>query len=226
MASDFNFARVPFTNERLPRLVFGLLVLGVLGVSAGHGYLLTRYLLREQEELDTRVDELRSEIDRTEEAIARAESSLSVERTAVGNEKTRFLTGLFRRKSFSWTGLFNELETITPPSVRVTSIAPEEKDSEITVTLTIVGRALEDVLEMVQALESSSFFATVYPISEANAEELGGRISGTAATLSLRYVEDRRPAAEPSAAEGEEELDDGEAPAPDEPDEYDDEVPR
>jgi Tfp pilus assembly protein PilN len=192
MAMGFNFAREPFVNERLPRLVFGLAVFLVALATGIHGLFLSRYLMREQEELDVRVEELREEVGQTNESIARTESALSREQTALGDERTQFLTGLFRRKAFSWTGLFNELEEITPPAVRITSISPFEDDEQISVTLTVVGRTLQDVLEMVRALESSSFFATVFPVEESNLDDAQRSETGIAATLELEYVEDAR----------------------------------
>jgi hypothetical protein len=190
-------------NERLPRLLFGLSVLLVAALTAVHGYLLSGYLLREQEELDLQVDSIRQEIAKTTAAIDAISETLSQERTAVGNEQTRFLTRLYRRKSFSWTGLFNELESIAPGPVRVTSIVPTEEDDVITVTMTVVGQTLGDILELVQALESSSFFTTVFPIDESTVDDLGGRGAGIAATLQLRYVEDKRPAPSEESKDGE-----------------------
>jgi Tfp pilus assembly protein PilN len=203
--NEFNFSRAPFVNERLPRTVFGLAVAAVAAVTLFHGFLLARYLLREQESLDIRVSELRKELGETNAGISRTQSSLAQDRSALGSEQTKFLTTLFRRKTFSWTGLFNELETITPPSVRVTSIAPAEEEGEITVTMTVVGQALQDVLEMVRALESSSFFATVFPLDEANLAEADRGETGIAATLRLDYVEDVRKTPEPPSPAPEEE---------------------
>lgn len=195
MANELNFAREPFTNERLPRLIFSLLATFVLGLTLVHGFLLGRYLLREQEELDLRVAALRSELEQTNDGIARAEAAVDREQTALGNERTRFLVRLYRQKGFSWTGLFNELEAIAPGPIRITSIAPTEEDGEITVTMTLVGKDLRNVLEMVKQLESSSFFATVFPIDEANLDDLGRDETGVVATLHLQYLEQERPVA-------------------------------
>lgn len=189
MIGNFNFARAPFTNERLPRLLFVAASMLVLGLTAVHGFFLTRYLLREREELDIKVDALRDELAETSAAIDRTRAALGAVRGAGSDPRTRFLVRLYRQKSFSWTGLFNELEAITPGAVRVTSIAPAFEDGEISVTLTLVGRKLQDVLEMVRRLEASSIFTTVYPLEEANLEAAGRDRTGTAATLTLDYVE-------------------------------------
>jgi Tfp pilus assembly protein PilN len=197
--NEFNFSRVPFVNERLPRTLFALALTAVAAGTVLHGVLLTRYLMREQESLDMRVDELRQELSETNTRVSQAQSALARNRTELGSVQTQFLTTLFRRKSFSWTGLFNELEEISPPSVRITSIAPTEKEGEISVTMTVVGRTLQDVLEMVRALESSSFFATVFPLDETNLAEAERGETGIAATLELAYVEDVRSESEPSS---------------------------
>jgi Tfp pilus assembly protein PilN len=189
MPNGLNFARTPFVNERAPRLVFGVALFVVAALTAAHGYLLTRYLMREQEDLDVRVSEIRDRIQKTDEALAENQRSLAQDQTTLGDERTSFLVRLYRQKSFSWTGLFNELESITPASVRVTSIAPAEEKGQIIVTLSVVGRTLEDVLEMVRSLESSSFFATVFPVDEANLDETLGQGTGVAATLKLQYVD-------------------------------------
>ncbi|HXV60910.1 MAG TPA: hypothetical protein VEK15_09455 [Vicinamibacteria bacterium] len=189
MSYGFNFARVPFTNERLPWLGFVLGVIAVGALTVAHGVILTRYLLREQEELDIRVEELRDQIRETDDAIKEARQALERDQSALANEKTRFLVQLYRRKSFSWTGLFNELETITPASVRITSVTPVEREGRIRVTLTVVGRTLQDLLAMVGSLESSSFFRTVFPLDEANLDVRQGGEPGIAATLELEYIE-------------------------------------
>jgi len=209
MANDLNFSRTPFTNERLPRLVFTVAAALVIGVSLVHGFYLGQYLVREQEELDHRVAELRQSLEETERQIARTRAHVAEDESTLGNERTEFLTRLYRHKSFSWTGLFNELEAITPAAVRITSIAPSEEDDEITVTMTIVGRSLANVLEMVSALEGSSFFATVFPVDEVDLAESARQGTGIAATLNLQYVESRpeppdtSPTAEPSQPDAE-----------------------
>ena len=199
MANDFNFSRAPFENERLPRLVFMLAAAFVLGVTLVHGFFLARSLVREQEALDIKVGELRDELEATDAAISRTEASLARQQTALANEQTAFLTRIYRHKGFSWTGLFNELEEITPAAVRITSIAPFEDDGEIAVTMTLVGRTLTNVLEMVSALEASMLFATVFPLDEVDLAEIGGgRETGIAATLRLRYVAPPPEPAEPA----------------------------
>jgi Tfp pilus assembly protein PilN len=195
-----NFARTPFVNERLPRALFAAAVVVVAGLTVFHGFLLQRYLSREQEALDIKVADLQQGIARTNAAITEAQNAIARNRIALASEQASFLTTLYRRKSFSWTGLFNELEEIAPPAVRITSIAPAEEEGEIEVTMNVVGRTLQDILEMVKALEASSFFATVFPLDETNLEAEERGETGIAATLRLDYVEDVRKPSEPEPA--------------------------
>ena len=188
MANEFNFSRTPFENEKLPRLVFTVVAALVIGATLVHVFFLGRYLVREQQALDIQVAELSESLRETEDAIRRTRSDLARDQTELGNDRTSFLTRIYRHKNFSWTGLFNELEEITPADVRITSITPSTEDDEISVTLTLVGRTLKNVLEMVRALEGSSFFATVFPVDEIDLAESGLNETGIAATLRLQYV--------------------------------------
>jgi hypothetical protein len=212
--NELNFARAPFVNERLPRAVFWASAAVVAGMTLFHGVLLQRYLSREQAELDVRVSELRQELAKASAAARDAQNEIARSRSALASEQARFLTTLYRRKSFSWTGLFNELERITPPSVRIASIAPAEEEGTIEVTMNVVGQSLQDILEMVKALEASSFFASVFPLDETNLEAEDRGESGIAATLRLTYVEDVRSASEQPSEPAEEVEPSEEEPSP------------
>ena len=185
MRNRLNFAGIPFRNQRLPSLLYGLLAFSLLAVTILHGVVLTRSLLKEQEELDVKVEVLEKELSELGENLARAADELKSERNEARTERIRFLTAVYRQKGFSWTGLFNELETITPPTVRITSIAPSVEKAEILVRLTILGKTLNDVLEMVRQLEANRIFGKVLPLSESQAGEREG--GGIATTLTLQY---------------------------------------
>jgi len=196
---QLNFARFPFRNERLPRLVYGLLALIVVVGTAVHAVSLTRHLLKEREELDLKVQKMQEEIAALDKELAAARSQLAplAQTRQPGQpdqtgERVRFLAGILRQRGFSWTGFFNELEAITPENIRIKSIAPKEEEGEITVRLSVVGRSIEDVLEMVRRLEESRWFASVMPLDEGEEDPREG--SGVTATLTLNYQ--RLPGAE------------------------------
>ena len=214
MNTPLNFARVPFRNERLPLLIYGLAAVSLLGTTVTHGVILTRYLLREQEELDVKVAALDEELERRETELQQTENELRSERSEARTERIRFLTATYRQKSFSWTGLFNELEAITPAAVRITSIAPSAEQGQIQVRLHVVGRTLADVLEMVGELEAHQLFGTVLPLNETQESEEGGEI---AATLMLQVFPERagqEPATPVSTEATEAEEEQSEEPVP------------
>jgi Tfp pilus assembly protein PilN len=200
MERQLNFARVVFRNERLPRLLFGLVAFGLLVTTLWHGVVLSRYLLKEREELDLKVQSMEEELAGLESEIGRAQAELHLQRNNETSQQILFLADVFREKSFSWTGLFNQLETITPARVRITSISPSTSEGEIEVKLTTISRSLENLLELVRRLEESRFFGTVMPVSEAH-EESGG---GVTAQVTLRYLaeEERTPSAPNETTEG------------------------
>jgi Tfp pilus assembly protein PilN len=211
MRVQLNFARAPFRNERLPWILFGLVAAVLLAASVLHGVVLSRYLMREQEELDVKVEALQQELSETENAIRRTENEIRTQRNDARTERIRFLANVYRQKSFSWTGLFNELEALTPAAVRITSISPagiggkeDEIEDEIEVELQVVARSLENVLEMVRRLEAAQYLTTVLPIFEAEGGERDG--PGVSAVLRLQYLPHEGVADAPSgnenAAEG------------------------
>jgi Tfp pilus assembly protein PilN len=191
-----NFARLPFRNERLPRLVYGLLGLLVVVATAVHAVNLTRHLLKEREELDVKVGKLEEEISALDRELSQARSQVAPAPGPLDDLRVSFLAGVLRQRGFSWTGLFNELEAITPENVRLKAIVPKEEQGEITVRLSVIGRSVEDILQMVRRLEESHLFSSVMPLDEAEEDPRLG--TGVAATLTLKY--ERGPEPEKPAA--------------------------
>ena len=193
MINQLNFARVPFRNERFPAVLYGLAVTLLLALTVVHAVFLTRYLMREQEELDVKVASLQEELEDLNSRIGRTQSKLRSQRSEAGTERIRFLARLFYHKNFSWTGLFNELENLTPPAVRITSIAPgpigtkdDEIKEEIQVQLQVVARSFDNILEMVRRLEENRLLMNVLPLTESDRTETDD--GGHAATLTLKNL--------------------------------------
>jgi Tfp pilus assembly protein PilN len=202
MKVRLNFAQAPFRNERLPALIFGFAASVLLGATILHGVVLTRYLLREQEELDAKVEALQKELSATEAGIQRAEDELRSQRNDVRTERIRFLANVYRHKGFSWTGLFNELESLTPAAVRITSIAPagiasttDDIEEEIQVELHVIARSLDDVLEMVRRLEAAQYLTTVLPQMVSDGEDTRDA-EGWSAIITLQYLPHHKRGAE------------------------------
>ncbi len=170
---QLNFAEAPFRNERLPWFVYGIAVTALIAITVIHAVTLTRYFMREQEELDVKVASLETELNGMTDDVNQTQGELSAQTDQARNEKILFLAALYRRRSFSWTGFFNELESLTPAPVRITSIAPggvspidDDIGDELEIQIQIVARTLEDVLEMMSRLEANHLYASVLPLRE------------------------------------------------------------
>lgn len=72
-------------------------------------------------------------------------------------EQSEDLNGLFDEKSFSWTLAMEDLETVLPAGVQVTTLEPIVKDGQISVRLRVIGPRDKDVV-LVENLEHSRHF--------------------------------------------------------------------
>ncbi len=87
-------------------------------------------------------------------------------------QQAESLNQLFDEKSFSWTLAMEDLETVLPAGVQVTTLEPTVKDGQISVRLRVVGPRNRDV-ELVQNLEHSHHFLLPRIVGE-TAESEGG----------------------------------------------------
>lgn len=87
-------------------------------------------------------------------------------------QQSENLNQLFDEKSFSWTLAMEDLETVLPAGVQVTTLEPTVKNGQISVRLRVIGPRNRDV-ELVQNLEHSRHFLVPRIVGE-NAESTGG----------------------------------------------------
>jgi type IV pilus assembly protein PilN len=87
-------------------------------------------------------------------------------------QQSENLNQLFDEKSFSWTLAMEDLETVLPAGVQVTTLEPTVKNGQISVRLRVIGPRNRDV-ELVQNLEHSHHFLVPRIVNE-NTESSGG----------------------------------------------------
>ena len=88
--------------------------------------------------------------------------------------RSELINGLIRRKQFSWTLIFADLERLMPPRLHVLSISPlVDKSNQIIVTMTVAGDSRDRAVELVQNMEKSRSFRYPEVLSESNALNLG-----------------------------------------------------
>jgi type IV pilus assembly protein PilN len=69
------------------------------------------------------------------------------------------LNQLFKRKSFSWTQVLADLETLMPRGVQVVSIKPDlNPEGELQFTMDVASARRDAVIELVRRMESSAQF--------------------------------------------------------------------
>ncbi len=171
MCMRINLAREPFRNRRVWILGLGLLVCLGLGVGLNLAAR-RRSLARQTEALAELVRQQEGEIRRLRGQIpppVAPEKLSPFEREAL-----RSAAHLIERRLFPWSHLLRDLEQGLVANTRVTSIrvAPEESASgdlwnsggtPARVSLTLIGRDLQDVLHVLERLRASGRFRNFRP---------------------------------------------------------------
>ena len=110
----------------------------------------------------------RVQIASLEDQIAKCDLEKSTAQEVLGRPENRatrdqsqFINGLIRRKTFSWTQVFSDLEHMMPPELRVTSIHPEmAKDSnQLEIKLNVAGKSRDRALQLIHRMEQSPRFS-------------------------------------------------------------------
>jgi type IV pilus assembly protein PilN len=90
---------------------------------------------------------------------AKAEAILNLPENRSTRDRSQFLNDLFRRKAFSWTRVFEDLERVMPARLHLVSIQPATaSDNQLEFKLVVAGESRERALELVRKMESSQRF--------------------------------------------------------------------
>jgi type IV pilus assembly protein PilN len=90
---------------------------------------------------------------------AKAEAILNLPENRSTRDRSQFLNDLFRRKAFSWTQVFEDLERVMPARLHLVSIQPATTpDKQLQIKLVVAGESRERALELVRKMESSQHF--------------------------------------------------------------------
>jgi len=104
------------------------------------------------------IAERQQQIAERDQEKARAEAILNLPENRTTRDRSQFLNDLFRRKAFSWTKVFEDLERVMPARLHVVSIQPAMADNELEIKLVVAGESRERALELVRKMESSQHF--------------------------------------------------------------------
>lgn len=188
--TPLNLASRPFRNETLPTILVTLAAVAVVGLTIAHGLAIRRLRSASASAQQREAAELEAETARLQ-AEARDLRAPKVSKETLAEWTA--IKDLIDRCSFSWTGLFAQLEAILPRDIRLRSIAPRTRRGRLGLDLVAVTRSTEAGLDFMRVLEAAEAFEDVYPPQvEPSAE--GGRF-----TYSMTYhAVSAQPAAAPS----------------------------
>ena len=157
MRVQVNLASRPFVELRpfflRLRVIMASLVVFAIGLGIGAHI------------LQKRLNVARATMDRLEHqtAVAQGEKAGNERRmrqpeNAAVLERAHFLNALFLRKSFSWTAVMMDLETVLPTGVQITAIEPQiAADGDVTIRMR-VGGDRDRAIQLVRNLERSQRF--------------------------------------------------------------------
>jgi Tfp pilus assembly protein PilN len=158
---ETNLSTRPFYNDR--GLHVGLALLAVLGLALlilNASWIVG--LSRRHTELSTRVEAAERRAADLRREAARLQQQLNPQELEGVTRAAREANTIIERRTFSWTDLFNRFETTLPPDVRISSVRPRiGQDGGVVVSLTAVGRRVEDIDRFIENLEATKAFANV-----------------------------------------------------------------
>lgn len=205
MKITVNLATRPFVElqpyfKRLRIVMIALLVVG-LGLILG-----THFLQKNLDVAQAQINQLKRQT-----AAARLEKSANERRmrqpeNAAVLDRAHFLNTLFLRKSFSWTAVMMDLETVLPGGVQVTSIEPSiASDGTVIIRLRVAGDR-DRAIQLVRNLERSKRFLQPRLTGEATqAKEAGNNgfaaapVNGAPAGVQFEILADYNPLPEGEA---------------------------
>jgi type IV pilus assembly protein PilN len=104
------------------------------------------------------MDRLKAQTEAAQLEKQRNEAKMRQPANAEVLDRSRFLNELFLRKSFSWTAVMMDLETVLPIGVQITSIEPQiSTEGDVVIRLRVSGER-DKAVQLVRNLERSKRF--------------------------------------------------------------------
>jgi type IV pilus assembly protein PilN len=139
---------------------------------------------------EAQMHELKAETSAVENERAMNEARMREPQNRAVLDRSKFLNALFEAKSFSWTAVMIDLETVLPAGVQVTSIEPViSAEGDVNVHLRVSGpRDLQ--VDLVRNLERSQRFLAPHVANETAQQEEQGRpvyVSGAGVQSGVQF---------------------------------------
>jgi len=178
MSLRMNLATRPFYNERAVHAAILAVTLLVVAATAFNGWQLVS-LTRRDGSLGAESVASNARASTLRQQTARARSGLDGARLTAVAEAVREANAAIDGRTFSWTAVFNWLETRLPPDVRIASITPRvDADGRFILAFAVEGQSVDAIDTFLSALESTGRFEGLLVRQERETDE--GTIEATA----------------------------------------------
>ena len=156
-----NLSTRPFYNEGVVRTWLAILALVAVAATIFNVSRVLQYS-RSDTELATQASRDEARAAEVRATAGKLRASVDTKQVDAASVEARQANDLIDRRTFSWTELFNRLETTLPPEVRITSVRPSlDRDRRIMLMITVLSRGVDDVNEFMEKLEATGAFANV-----------------------------------------------------------------
>lgn len=185
MIAQLNLASQPFRNRTLPWIVIVLVVCASL--------LALLLIFQQRSQAVAQASSVERDVQNLNERTRALRLQAAQVRDALSPEERQALDAahaIVDRKTFSWSGLFADLEASVPSDVRVTNISVRDviKVGDQTfaeLELSVIGQAAANVTRMVSEMNRAGVFTADLLTQNPRA---GRGESGTEWTLRVRYT--------------------------------------
>ena len=181
-----NLASRPFVELR-PFFLRLRIIMGALAVVAIGLLIWMHFLNKKLAVARAQMDQLQAATQRAQNEKAANERQMRQPENAAVLARAHFLNTLFLKKSFSWTAVMMDLETVLPSGVQITAIEPQiSADGEVTIRLR-VGGDRDRAIQLVRNLERSKRFLQPQLTTESPAAKDTGQ-QGAHSSIAVRPV--------------------------------------
>ena len=118
-------------------------------------------LSRHKTELNTAIKHDKSQIEYLTKEAAQVRSGLDQKELATVAAAAKEANRLIEQRTFSWTALFNQLETTLPEDVMLAAVHPEFTDGATLVNLDVQGRRSDDIDAFWDRLDKTGAFRDI-----------------------------------------------------------------
>jgi Tfp pilus assembly protein PilN len=177
-----NLSTRPFYNERGVHAVLVVVAAILIAVTAWQVMRIVS-LSRQKTELSTAIRHDRAESEKLTREAAQTRRGMNQQELALVSTAAKEANALIEQRTFSWTALFNQLESTLPEDVMLMSVRPTFRDNDTILSFELQGKRTEDVDAFMDNLEATGLFHDVRWSQENVSEEGLHRV-----TMQAQYV--------------------------------------